>query len=171
MKASKFSDAQKASILKQGADGLPVADICRRAEISQATYFNWKKKYDGLLPTEMRRLNANGFLANVLLYSGEPQTAAIHAKRAIRHMPVYPPWFVEILAAAYRDAGMLDLAIITAREVPCIAPLAMHGRLVLASALARAGWLADARCVVHEARVLDANKPHAWTVGSIAALS
>ena len=27
-----------------------------RATISQATYFNWKKKYDGLLPTEMRRL-------------------------------------------------------------------------------------------------------------------
>lgn len=52
MKASKFSDAQKAFILKQGADGLPVAEICRRAEISQATYFNWKKKYDGLLPTK-----------------------------------------------------------------------------------------------------------------------
>ena len=48
MKASKFSDAQKAFILKQGADGVPVADICRRAEISQATYFNWKKKYEGL---------------------------------------------------------------------------------------------------------------------------
>ena len=28
----------------------------RKAGISQATYFNWKKKYDGLLPTEMRRL-------------------------------------------------------------------------------------------------------------------
>jgi len=24
--------------------------ICRKAGISQATYFNWKKKYDGLLP-------------------------------------------------------------------------------------------------------------------------
>ncbi len=24
--------------------------------ISQASYFNWKKKYDGLLPTEMKRL-------------------------------------------------------------------------------------------------------------------
>ena len=56
MKASKFSDAQKAFILKQGADGMPVADICRKAGISPATYFNWKKKYDGLLPTEMRRL-------------------------------------------------------------------------------------------------------------------
>jgi len=26
------------------------------AGISQATYVNWKKKYDGLLPTEMKRL-------------------------------------------------------------------------------------------------------------------
>lgn len=56
MKASKFSDAQKSFILKQAVDGVPVADICRKAGISQATFFNWKKKYDGLLPPEMRRL-------------------------------------------------------------------------------------------------------------------
>ena len=56
MKASRFSEAQKAFILKQGADGVPVAEICRRAGISQATYFNWKKKYEGLTPPEMRRL-------------------------------------------------------------------------------------------------------------------
>jgi putative transposase len=56
MKASQFSDAQKAFILRQGADGVPVADICRKAGISQATYFNWKKKYEGLQPPEMRRL-------------------------------------------------------------------------------------------------------------------
>ena len=55
MKASKFSDAQKAFILKQGNDGVPVADICRKAGISQATYFNWKRKYEGMQP-EMRRL-------------------------------------------------------------------------------------------------------------------
>ena len=35
---------------------MPVAEVCRKAGISQATYFNWKKRYDGLLPTEMRRL-------------------------------------------------------------------------------------------------------------------
>lgn len=56
MKASKFTDAQKAFILRQGEDGMPVAEICRKAGISQATYFNWKKKYGGLLPDEMRRL-------------------------------------------------------------------------------------------------------------------
>ena len=56
MKASKFSDAQKVFILKQGAEGVSVAEICRKAGISQATYFNWKKKYDGMTPPEMRRL-------------------------------------------------------------------------------------------------------------------
>lgn len=56
MKASKFSDAQKAFIIKQGEVGTPIAEICRKAGISQATYFNWRKKYTGLLPTEMKRL-------------------------------------------------------------------------------------------------------------------
>ena len=56
MKASKFTDAQKAFVIKQGEEGAPVAEVCRKAGISQATYFNWKKKYTGLLPTEMRRL-------------------------------------------------------------------------------------------------------------------
>jgi putative transposase len=56
MKASKFSEAQKAFILKQGSDGVPVADICRKAGISPATYFNWKKRYEGMQPPEMRRL-------------------------------------------------------------------------------------------------------------------
>lgn len=56
MNALKFSDAQKAFILKEGADGGPGAVICRTAGISQATFFNWKKKYDGLQPLEMRCL-------------------------------------------------------------------------------------------------------------------
>jgi putative transposase len=56
VKASKFTDAQKAFVIKQGEEGAPVAEICRKAGISQATYFNWKKKYAGLMPSEMRRL-------------------------------------------------------------------------------------------------------------------
>ena len=56
MKVSKFTEAQKAFILKQGEEGTSVAEICRRAGIEQSTYFAWKKKYGGLLPDEMRRL-------------------------------------------------------------------------------------------------------------------
>ena len=40
MKASRFSEAQKAFILKQGADGMPVADICRKAGISTDDLFH-----------------------------------------------------------------------------------------------------------------------------------
>jgi len=49
--------AQKAFVIKQGEEGTPVAEICRKAGISQATYFNYKKKYAGLMPPGMRRLH------------------------------------------------------------------------------------------------------------------
>ncbi len=56
MKASKFTDAQKAFIIKQAEEDVTVADVCRKAGISSATFFNWKKKYAGLMPSEMKRL-------------------------------------------------------------------------------------------------------------------
>jgi putative transposase len=56
MKASKFTESQIAFVLKQGDEGTAVAEICRKAGISQATYFNWKKKFGGLLPSEVKRL-------------------------------------------------------------------------------------------------------------------
>ncbi|THV23419.1 hypothetical protein FAA97_10685 [Peteryoungia ipomoeae] len=47
IKASKFSEAQQALAWKQGDDGVPVAATCRKAGISQATYFNWRRKVRG----------------------------------------------------------------------------------------------------------------------------
>ncbi|MET4236063.1 putative transposase [Bradyrhizobium sp. i1.4.4] len=55
MKASKFSEAQIAFVLKQAEDGSAVAEVCRKAGISEATFYNWKK-YAGLMPSEMKRL-------------------------------------------------------------------------------------------------------------------
>ena len=56
MKTSKFTEAQIAFVLKQAEDGTPVAEVCRKAGISDATFYNWRKKYAGLMPSEMRRL-------------------------------------------------------------------------------------------------------------------
>jgi putative transposase len=56
MKRSKFSEAQIAFILRQGEEGTAVGEICRKARISEATYYNWRKKYGGLMPSEMKRL-------------------------------------------------------------------------------------------------------------------
>ena len=69
MKASKFSDSQKAFIIKQGEECTPVAEICQKAGISQATYFCWKKKYAGLLPTEIKRLKQKILVIDRRLFS------------------------------------------------------------------------------------------------------
>ena len=56
MKASKFSEAQIAFVLKQAEDGTGIGEVCRKAGISEATFYNWRKKYAGLVPSEMKRL-------------------------------------------------------------------------------------------------------------------
>ncbi len=56
MKKSKFSEQQIAFILKQADDGVGVEEVCRKAGISQQTYYRWRKKYAGLMPSELRRL-------------------------------------------------------------------------------------------------------------------
>jgi putative transposase len=56
MRLSKFSAEQIAYVLRQAADGMTVGEVCRSAGISPATFYNWRKAYDGLLPTEIRRM-------------------------------------------------------------------------------------------------------------------
>ena len=54
--ASKFSEAQIAFVLRQAEEGTAIGEVCRKAGISEATFYNWRKKYAGLLPSEMKRL-------------------------------------------------------------------------------------------------------------------
>ena len=56
MKRSKFTEQQIAYALKQAELGTPVEEVCRKMGISDATFYNWKKKYGGLGPSELRRL-------------------------------------------------------------------------------------------------------------------
>lgn len=63
---TKFKDAQNAFIAKQGDEGTPVAEICRKAGINQAAYLNCKKRYAGLVPSvpsRQRRAKARAGLA------------------------------------------------------------------------------------------------------------
>ena len=60
---------------------------------------------------------------------------------------MYPPWFLEILAASYREAGEIGFAVAAASEVLRLAPGSVQGRVILASSLVRAGSLAEARRV------------------------
>lgn len=56
MKQSRFSEQQIAFILQQAEQGVAVEEVCRKAGISIQTYYRWRKKYGGLMPSEMKRL-------------------------------------------------------------------------------------------------------------------
>jgi putative transposase len=56
MKTTRFTDEQIAFALRQAETGTPVPEDIRKMGISEATFYNWKKKYGGLGPSEVRRL-------------------------------------------------------------------------------------------------------------------
>jgi putative transposase len=56
MKKSKFTEQQIAFALHQAEGGTPVAEVCRKMGISEATFYRWKQLYGGLLPSEVKKL-------------------------------------------------------------------------------------------------------------------
>ena len=56
MKESPFTEAQIIFALRQAETGVKVGEVCRKMGISEATFYNWKKKYGGLGTSELRRL-------------------------------------------------------------------------------------------------------------------
>ena len=54
----RFSDEQIISILKEAEAGLPVKELCRKYNISDATFYTWRKKFGGMEVSEARRLKA-----------------------------------------------------------------------------------------------------------------
>ena len=56
MKKSHYTEQQIAFALKQAETGTRIDEICRKMGISDATFYNWKKRYGGIGVSELRRL-------------------------------------------------------------------------------------------------------------------
>ena len=57
MKANRFTPEQIILILKEGEEGKrPITEVCRSHNISEATFYIWRKKYGGMEVREARRL-------------------------------------------------------------------------------------------------------------------
>lgn len=57
MKKTRYTEEQIAFALKQAETGTRVGEVSRKMGISEATFYNWKKKFAGLGGgTELRRL-------------------------------------------------------------------------------------------------------------------
>lgn len=56
MKKTRYTEEQIAFALKQAETGTRVEEVCRKMGISEATFYNWKKKFGGMGMPELRRL-------------------------------------------------------------------------------------------------------------------
>lgn len=56
MKKSRFTEEQIAFALRQAETGTPVKEVIRKMGVAEQTFYNWKRKYGGLSPSELRRL-------------------------------------------------------------------------------------------------------------------
>ena len=56
MKKKRFSVEQMVGVLKQAQVGVPVAEVIRKAGISEQTFYRWKAKYAGLEVDQVRQM-------------------------------------------------------------------------------------------------------------------
>ena len=56
MRTSRFTNEQIVQALRQAESGTPVADICRKLQVTETTFYRWKKKFTELDVSELREL-------------------------------------------------------------------------------------------------------------------
>jgi len=58
MKPGTYSEEKIIEVLKEGAGGMKVAELCRKHGMSEPTYYAWKAKYSGMTVSDLKRLKA-----------------------------------------------------------------------------------------------------------------
>ena len=71
MKKKRFSEEQIVGVLREAASGgKTIGEVCRRHGISEPTFYVWRRKYESMSESEVRRLRElekeNGRLKRLL---------------------------------------------------------------------------------------------------------
>jgi putative transposase len=56
MRTSRFTPEQIAAALRQAESGTPVAELCRKLQVTQTTFYRWKQKFGSMGTPEIREL-------------------------------------------------------------------------------------------------------------------
>jgi class 3 adenylate cyclase/TolB-like protein/Tfp pilus assembly protein PilF len=98
---------------------------------------------------------ANCFYGNVLHFCGEQDGAIHHVELAMRVQPLHPPFYLHMLALAYRAKGELESAVTTAKRALELSPNDLASRIVLTSAYVGLGRQDMAEETAAEIRRMD----------------
>ena len=56
MKGKRFTEEQIIRLLQEAESGLTVADVCRKHNFSEQSFYRWKAKFGGMTVSEAKRL-------------------------------------------------------------------------------------------------------------------
>lgn len=56
MKKSKISKTQIVGILKEAEAGIKIRDVCRKHGISGYTFYNWRRKFQGVEIQDVKKM-------------------------------------------------------------------------------------------------------------------
>lgn len=56
MRGKRYSEEQIVAIIKEGASGMPLAELLRKHGIADATYYRWKAKYSGMELSDLKKM-------------------------------------------------------------------------------------------------------------------
>jgi putative transposase len=58
MKMTRYSEPQIFAILRQAEGGVPVSELCRKNGMSNASFYKWRSKYDGMDASMISQMQA-----------------------------------------------------------------------------------------------------------------
>ena len=56
MKQKRYTNEQIVSAFKQAKGGRKINELCRQMGVSEATFYNWRKRFAGLGVSEVREM-------------------------------------------------------------------------------------------------------------------